>query len=160
MTRTATFELAAEMFRRASELRPEDFQSLAIAEVPLNRLGRFEESARARAEALRRIERHLELAPRDPRALILGAIILVAEGQKERGAEWAARALAEAPEDPATLINAACMYARAGRKEDALKCLEKSFGRGWGKRDWVNNDPDYDSIRDDPRFKALVARLN
>jgi non-specific serine/threonine protein kinase len=153
-------ELAAEMFQRAAELRPEDFQCCAIAEVPLNRLGRFEEAARSRAEALRRIERHLELAPRDPRALILGAIILVADGPRERGFEWAARALAEAPDDPATLINAACMYSRAGLKEEALNTLEKSFGRGWGKRDWVKNDPDYDSIRDDPRFQALLAKLN
>jgi len=154
------FELAAEMFQRAAELRPEDFQCCAIAEVPLNRLGRFEEAARTRREALRRIERHLELAPRDPRALILGAVILVAEGQREKGVDWAARALAEGPEDPATLINAACMYARGGLKEEALSCLEKSFGRGWGKRDWVNNDPDYDSLRDDLRFQALVAKLN
>ena len=154
------FELSAEMFQRASELRPEDFQCCAIAEVPLNRLGRFEEAARSREEALRRIERHLELAPRDPRALILGSIILVADGEREKGFEWAARALAEGPEDPATLINAGCMYARAGLKEEALNCLEKSFGRGWGKRDWVNNDPDYDSLRDDLRFQALVAKLN
>ena len=154
------FELSAEMFQRASDLRPEDFQCCAIAEVPLNRLGRFEESARARAEALRRIERHLELAPHDPRALILGAIIQVADGQRERGFEWAKRALEEGLEDPATLINAGCMYAWAGLKEEALNYLEKSFGRGWGKRDWVNNDPDYDSLRDDPRFQALVARLN
>jgi len=153
------FQLAAEMFQRASELRPEDFQCCAIAEVPLNRLGRFEDAARTRQEALRRIQRHLELAPRDPRALILGAIILVAEGKKEQGFEWAARALSEGAEDPATLINSACMYARAGLKEEALRCLEKSFGRGWGKRDWVNNDPDYDSIRDDPRFQALLAKL-
>jgi len=152
-------ELAAEMFQRAAELRPEDFQCCAIAEVPLNRLGRFEEAARSRQEALRRIERHLELAPRDPRALILGAIILVADGRREQGFDWASRALAEGPDDPATLINAACVYARAGLKEEALKALEKSFGRGWGKRDWVKHDPDYDSIRDDPRFQALVAKL-
>ena len=153
------FELAAEMFQRASELRPEDFQCCAIAEVPLNRLGLHQEAARSRQEALRRIERHLEIDPRDPRALILGAIILVAEGRREQGFDWAARALAQGPEDPATLINAACMYARAGMKEEALRCLERSFGRGWGKRDWVNNDPDYDTLRDDPRFQALVAKL-
>jgi tetratricopeptide (TPR) repeat protein len=141
------FELAAEMFKRAAELRPEDFQSCAIAEVPLNRLGRFEEAKEYRREGLRRIERHLELDPRDPRALILGAIILVADGEREKGFQWATIALAQGPEDAATLINAACMYARAGLKEEALQCLEKSFGRGWGKRDWVNNDPDYDSIR-------------
>jgi adenylate cyclase len=154
------FELAVEMFLRAAELRPEDFQSLAIAEVPLNRLGRFEESAAARKEALRRIEQHLELDPRDPRALILGAIILVADGEREKGFRWAAEALAQGQEDAATLINAGCMYARAGMKEEAIRCLEKCFGRGWGKRDWVKNDPDYDSIRDDPRFQALVAKLS
>ena len=93
-------ELAAEMFQRAAELRPEDFQCCAIAEVPLNRLGRLEEAARSRQEALRRINRHLELAPRDPRALILGAIVLVAEGRREQGFDWAARALAEGPEGP------------------------------------------------------------
>jgi hypothetical protein len=30
---------------------------------------------------------------------------------------------------------------------------------GWGKRDWVEQDPDYDSLRDDLRFQQLLARL-
>jgi len=153
------FERAVELFRRGAELRPEDFQCLAIAEVPLTRLGRTEEAAETRREALRRIERHLELDPRDPRALILGAVELIGEGRKEQAFAWAAQALEVAPEDPATLINAGCVYIRAGMKEEALACLEKSFGRGFGKRDWVENDPDYDAIRDDPRFQALVAKL-
>ena len=33
------------------------------------------------------------------------------------------------------------------------------LGRGWGKRDWIEHDPDYDILRDDPRFKRLLARL-
>jgi hypothetical protein len=33
------------------------------------------------------------------------------------------------------------------------------FARGIGKRDWVERDPDYDSLRDDPRFQAMLARL-
>ncbi len=155
----AKFERAVELFRGAAEVRPEDFQSLAIAEVPLLALGRLEEAAEARRESLRRIERHLELDPRDPRALILGAIGLVTDGQRDRAFQWAARALEIAPEDPATLINAGCMYVRAGMKEEALACLEKSFGRGFGKRDWVNNDPDYAPLRSDPRFQALVEKL-
>jgi TolB-like protein/Flp pilus assembly protein TadD len=153
------FERALELFLRGAELRPEDYQCMAIAEVPLQALHRFEEAAESRRETLRRIERSLELDPRDPRALILGAISLVSEGQRDRGFEWAARALELAPDDPATLINAGCMYLRVGMKDEALACLEQSFGRGFGKQDWVKNDPDYDPIRNDPRFQAMVAKL-
>ena len=41
----------------------------------------------------------------------------------------------------------------------ALALLERVFAKGWGKRDWVEHDPDYDILRDDPRFKKLLARL-
>jgi len=153
------FEMAVEMFRRAADLRPEDFQSCAVAQNPLVKLGRLAEAAEVLREALRRIERHLELDPGDPRAVILGAIVFVSQGQRERAFAWTARALELAPDDPGTLLNAGCVYARAGMKEEALACLEKGFGRGFGKRDWVENDPDYDSLRDDPRFQALVAKL-
>ena len=155
----SNFLLAVEMFRRAAELRPEDFQCCSLAEVPLLRLGRGRRPRRL-PRGLRRIERHLELDPDDPRALILGSLTLVSQGDRERGFAWAERALALAPEDPGTVINAACGYARAGMKEEAFTLLEKAFGRGWGKRDWINNDPDYDSIRDDPRFQALLAKLH
>ena len=34
--------------------------------------------------------------------------------------------------------------------EEALQLLERVFARGWGTRDWVDHDPDYDILRDDP----------
>ena len=57
------------------------------------------------------------------------------------------------------LVNAACLRAKANQKEEALEFLERAFARGWGKRDWVEHDPDYDILRDDPRFKKLLAKL-
>ena len=52
------------------------------------------------------------------------------------------------------------MPARQARsEEEALELLERVFARGWGKRDWVEHDPDYDILRDDPRFKRLLAKL-
>ncbi len=127
--------------------------------MPLKRLGRLEEAKAGRREGIRRAERRLELDPNDSRALSLGAVALVEEGEVDRALEWARRALASGPEETIVLVNVACMYARAGKKEEALSCLEKMFGRGIGKRDWIDNDPDYDSLRDDPRFQAMLARL-
>jgi hypothetical protein len=36
---------------------------------------------------------------------------------------------------------------------------ERCLTSGWGKRDWVEHDPDLDPIRDDPPFPALLAQL-
>jgi hypothetical protein len=70
-----------------------------------------------------------------------------------------ARALELHPDDQGVLINAACLRARAGLKAEALSLLERTFAKGFGKRDWIENDPDYDSLRDDPRFQTMLAKL-
>jgi hypothetical protein len=57
------------------------------------------------------------------------------------------------------LINSACLRAKAGLKDEALDLLERTFARGFGKRDWIEHDPDYDSIRGDPRFKAMLDKV-
>ena len=77
-----------------------------------------------------------------------------------RAIEWSQRALELYPDDMGALVNAACLHAKLRQKEEALALLERVFARGWGKRDWIEHDPDYDILRDDPRFKKLLARLN
>jgi len=43
--------------------------------------------------------------------------------------------------------------------DEALELLERTFAPGFGKRDWIEHDPDYDSLRDDPRFQAMLSKL-
>jgi TolB-like protein/tetratricopeptide (TPR) repeat protein len=152
-------ERSAELFGRGGEVQPEDFQCPILRAQSLGMLGRVKEAEEVNREGIRRAERRLELAPRDPRALSLGASALMDAGERDRALEWSARAAALAPEDPAVLINAACTYAKNGDKEKALDYLEQSFAKGFGKRDWVENDPDYEILRDDPRFQAMLEKL-
>jgi adenylate cyclase len=152
-------ERSADLYRRASEVRQEDFQSILLLAQSLRMLGRKDEARAATREGIVRVERVLALNPVEGRALALGSLALFDEGDTERAMEWSRRSLELYPDDMSALINAACLRTRAGLKEEALAIIERVFSRGWGKRDWVEQDPDYDCLRDDPRFKLLLAKL-
>jgi non-specific serine/threonine protein kinase len=152
-------ELSAELFRRAADVRREDYQSVILLGQSLEVLGRHDEAREAVREGIRRAEHQLELYPDDTRALSLGASALILDGQRQRALRWSERAIELKPDDQSVLLNGACLRARAGLKDEALDLLEHCFSRGWGKRDWIEHDPDYNSLRDDPRFQALLARL-
>jgi len=150
---------SADLFRAAGEVRQEDFQSPVLQGQSLRMLGRDEESQKVTREGIRRAERILELNPIDGRALSLGSGALFDDGQRARAFEWSARSLELYPDDMGTLVQAACLHLKARQKEEALALLDRVFGRGWGKRDWVEHDPDYDILRNDVRFQNLLARL-
>jgi non-specific serine/threonine protein kinase len=153
-------EKAAGLFQKASRLNPADYQSRAQFVGCLRSLGRMEEAREASVDTLRVIERHVELYPEDARALYLGTGALIEVGDTKRSLEWAARALAIDPEESAILYNVACTYSLLGEKEQALDCLEKAVRNGFGHKAWVENDPDFTSLRNLPRFQALLQRLS
>lgn len=150
---------AAELFEAAAQLRPEDFQSPSLLATASRALGRDSAAYDAVCTGIRRAEQQLALNPHDGRALSLGAGALLDVGQTDRALEWSRRSLELYPDDASALVNSACVYARTNLKEDALHLLERVFAQGCGKRDWVMNDPDYASLRSEPRFQRLVSRL-
>ena len=152
-------ERSAELFVRAAAVRQEDFQSLMLGAQSLLMLGRRQEGLDANREGIRRAERHLDLIPGDARALSLGAGALERDGRLEQALRWSAKALELHPDDQGVLINGACIRSRAGLKDEAISLLERSFAKGYGKRDWIERDPDYDNLRDDPRFQAMLDKL-
>jgi TolB-like protein/Flp pilus assembly protein TadD/tRNA A-37 threonylcarbamoyl transferase component Bud32 len=152
-------EDAVRHYEAAFRVRPEDYQAVLLMQGPLHALGRTEDAKNALRRGLHVAEKHLELNPDDARALYLGAGALVQLGERDRALEWARRAHAVDPEDSAVLYNVACVYALAGLTDDALQCLDKAVQNGFGHREWIDNDSDLTSLRDDPRFQALRQKL-
>ena len=150
---------AADLFAKASAVNPDDYQSQVLRSHVLNGLGQVELAKEVGKEAIEVIEKHLKWRPDDPRAFYLGAGALQQLGERERAERWIGRALAIDPTDSVVLYNVACFYALEGQGDKALNCLESAVDHGSVSASWMQNDNDLASIRDDPRFDALIERL-
>lgn len=148
---------SAEMFQKASEVRREDYQSVLLLAQSLRILGDAGADDITR-EGISKARKQLKFNPTDRRILSLASGSLFEIGEREEAYEWINRALDLYPDDAGVLINAACNYAKDGKKEMALSILEKAFGKGYGNVKWISHDPDFDSVRDEPRFKALLGQ--
>lgn len=62
------------------------------------------------------------------------------------------------PKQSLVYYNMAVLRLKQGRTDDALKELEASFLNGFSYFDEMQKDPDLDTIRNDPRFTALVKK--
>lgn len=152
-------EKAIRLYERASEVRPDDWQSPLLVAQLYDDLGRAEAAAVARRKGVSLAEARLDIAADDVRALYMGANGLVALGETERGLAWARQALEIAPDDTMLLYNAACIFSLAGAVDDALGCLEKAVTLGFAHRSWIERDSNLDALRGNPRFRLLLDRL-
>ncbi|MGD8727955.1 MAG: protein kinase [Gemmatimonadales bacterium] len=148
-------EPAVELFEKACEVH-EDYQACLLAALSYAGLGRADEAEAAYARALRVIQKHLELNPGDARALTLGAGCLARLDRRTEAADWCERSLRIDAEDPVVVYAVACVYSILGMTDEALRELEKAIETGFGNKKWIENDPDFASLRDHPRFQALV----
>jgi serine/threonine protein kinase/Flp pilus assembly protein TadD len=150
---------AAKMFERASLLRPEDFQAPNFLANVLDDMGLVAEGEAARRLSLKLIDERLELNPDDARATNLGATTLAKMGEREKAIEYIRRSLAIDPDDSGMLYNIACSYALLGMSEEAVSSLETAVDRGFGHKEWIEHDSDFDSIRETPRFQAIAQAM-
>jgi dienelactone hydrolase len=57
------------------------------------------------------------------------------------------------------LFNYACVLALTGTGDKALDCLELAVGAGFSNVAQLESEKDFESIRDTPRFRDILARL-
>ncbi len=152
-------ETAAVMFERATEATPDDIRALNLLPQVYRSLGDEEKLVETSRRRLALSERLLELDPDDYQTLLYGANALAELGERERSLEWAEQVLVSGTDDALVLYNIACFYSVAKESEKAIEALEKSYAAGLADPEWMRQDSDLDNLRDLPRYKALVERM-
>jgi adenylate cyclase len=153
------FERAVLHYQAAQKLRPDDYQPPSMLVGALIKLGRTEQCIEAARRAMQVLERRLLIDPQDGRALQLGTVIAARLGLRDKARDFAARAIKVRPDGFATYYNVACAYSVLGDVDEALDMLERAVQHGRGNLEWIGNDPDFDHLRPDPRFDALLDRI-
>jgi adenylate cyclase len=152
-------EQALAYYVAAERLRPEEYQPPCMLAGALFSLGRRDEAFTAASRALGAIDARLAVEANDSRALHLAAVLSARIGQRERALAYIDRVLRLRPDEFATAYNVACAYGVLEMREEALDSLDRAVRSGRGDLGWIEHDPDFDGLRDDPRFDAIVGRL-
>ena len=148
-----------EQWERALEIDPEEYQCSCLVVAVYRDLGWTAEQRRPALErAKQRVAAFVVRHPESPRAYYLGSGILFELGERDEGMKYVARALSVDPADPGVHYNVACTLAIAGERDRALHHIERAIDLGFVGMNWLSNDPDLISLRDEPRFKAAIAR--
>ncbi|MGB5488023.1 MAG: tetratricopeptide repeat protein [Lysobacterales bacterium] len=150
-------ERALKLFERASQVRPEDFQSVLLQAQLYTSLGQKGKAIEVTLEGIERVRAMLELNPNDNRALNMGAFALLRMGKTQEAGKWMLTSLKNAPMDSIIQYNGACFFSLAGEVIQALDCLEHCLIKvGNINREWLEHDSDMDNIRHHPRFNEII----
>jgi adenylate cyclase len=150
---------AAQYFEKALTLMETDVNSASMLISCYAAVGDPQAVARVAKIALSRAERTLMQDPNNAAAVGYGANALAAQGEFKRFKEWMKRALLIDPDNIKSRYNFACTLTLQLKETDAaLELLGPVFEKmAVGLLNHAKADPDLDRLREDPRFKTMVA---
>ena len=152
-------EEAARYYEKAAAISDTDFHSCGMLTSVYQELGDEDAVTRTAEMTVARAERVLAKDSSNCLAGVFGAFGLARLGEEDRFKEWASRAMLMDPDNPVTRFNLACASATQFKDaeaaldylEPALKIVSLSMLKA------ALTDPDLDSLRELPRFKAMVS---
>ncbi len=63
------------------------------------------------------------------------------------------------PANATAHYNLACSLALSRRRDDALHSLRRAVALGYADFDWMEQDPDLESLKDNPAFRQMLGQL-
>jgi adenylate cyclase len=151
---------ATRHYEKAVEAMETDFHAWALLLTCYQAKGERAKARHAAEMMVSEAQRALQQDPSNGAALGIIAGGHAALGDADRAREWIDRAMLIDPDNMNMRYNFACVLAsQLDDKEDALHLLERTLNTA---NEMIlrhtETDPDFDSIRDDPRFAAMVGR--
>ena len=146
-------------FEKATSLMDSDWHNPTLLVSIYEFLGDEAQARRAAQTTVDRAQRAIAKNPANGTALASGAVALGVLGENERAREWIDQALLLDPDNLNMLYNVGCTFAARRDTDEAIGTLRPFYERVTSTT-WIRHteaDPDLEPIREDPRFKEMLA---
>ena len=152
-------EEACRHYEKACEVLESDFHAWALLLTCHHSLGNDEAARRDAEMMVSQSHKALASDPSNGAALGIAAGGLAFLGEYDRAREVMQRAMLLDPDNDNMRSNFACVLAtEIGDHDGALSMLATTVLRSRAGFRAALTDPDFDSLRDDPRFQEILAR--
>lgn len=148
------YDQAIEQLRRTLELD----SNFAVAHLIL---GLAHAQKNCHAEALASIQKSIELCGNDPFALAIGALgyVYAISGRKSEALSTIDRVKGLSNVRYASDYCQAMVLAGIGDRAGVIERLESAFEQRYDRLIYLNVEPIFDDLRDDPKFQNLIRRI-
>lgn len=146
-------------FEKATSLMDSDWHNPTLLVSIYEFLGDEAQARRAAQTTVDRAQRAIAKNPANGTALASGAVALGVLGENERAREWIDQALLLDPDNLNMLYNVGCTFAARRDTDEAIGTLRPFYERVTSTT-WIRHteaDPDLEPIREDLRFKEMLA---
>jgi serine/threonine protein kinase/tetratricopeptide (TPR) repeat protein len=145
------YDQALEELKKAIELYPEHRTNYSYAAYVYMALGQYE-------EALASLQKYREIIGKEPITSL--AYVYAKWGKRKEAKELLKKIIEESEKTYESPADIAFIYGFLGDFDHAFSLLEKAYSERDNRLQYLKVEPRFDPLRSDPRFKALLKRMN